>query len=129
MPPLSLALLEIDNLTPALIVADRCSKAAGVEILGIESTMGPQQCIKLAGSVEDVREAGQQGLALARRMGTRAELVVIPGPMPETFKTASLPPAFIPLLDIYDLRVKKENPMKSSDALGLVETQGLAAAL
>src|SRR5262249_45381504 len=33
----SLALLEIGNLTPALLVADRCVKAAGVRLMGIES--------------------------------------------------------------------------------------------
>ena len=125
----SLALLEIGNLVPALVVADRCAKAAGVEIVGIESTMGAEQCIKLAGSAGDVREAGEQGVALARQMGTRADLVVIPGPTAATRKTSSLPPAFIPLLNIYDSRVKREDPMANSDALGLIETQGLVAAL
>ncbi len=129
MRPTSLALLEIDNLSPALVVADRCSKAAGVTIVGIESTMGAQQCIKLAGSVADVSEAGRQGVALARQMGARADLVVIPGPRPETVETSTQPPAFIPLLGIYDSLVKREDCMKSSDALGLIETQGLVAAL
>ena len=50
----SLALLEIGNLTPSLIVADYCSKAAGVQLLGIESTDGPQQCIKFAGPTADI---------------------------------------------------------------------------
>jgi len=48
--PSCLALLEIANLAPALVVADRCAKAAGVEILGIESTHGAEQCLKLAGA-------------------------------------------------------------------------------
>lgn len=129
MPSTSLALLEIANLTPALLVADRCTKAAGVRIVGIESTMGPQQCIKLAGGAEDVRQAAEQGAALARRMGSRAEVVIIPGPRQETSEVSSRPPAFIPLLGIYDSRVQREDPMKSSDALGLIETQGLVAAL
>ena len=129
MPRLSLALLEIGNLVPALLVADRCSKAAGVKIVGIESTMGAEQCIKLAGGADEVREAGTQGVALARRMGSHADLVVMPGPTEETRKVSSLPPAFIPLLEIYDSRVKREDAMKSSDALGLIETQGLVAAL
>ncbi len=129
MPRLSLAFLEIGNLVPALVVADRCSKAAGVEIVGIESTMGAEQCIKLAGSAGDVHEAGLQGVALARQMGTRADLVLIPGPADETRHVSTLPPAFIPLLGIYDSRVKREDPMATSDALGLIETQGLVAAL
>ena len=125
----SLALLEIGNLTPALIVADHCAKAAGVEILGIENTMGAEQCIKLAGNAADVREAAEQGAALARRMGAAATLAVMPGPTEDTYRTANQPPAFIPLLEIHDLRIKREDAMKSSDALGLIETQGLVAAL
>ena len=125
----SFALLEIGNLVPALVVADRCTKAARVEIIGIESTMGAEQCIKLAGSAADVREAGEQGVALARRMGTRADLVVIPGPTEATRDVSTLPPAYIPLLGIYDSRVKREDAMANSHALGLIETQGLVAAL
>jgi microcompartment protein CcmL/EutN len=125
----SFALLEIGNLVPALVVADRCAKAAGVEIVGIESTMGAEQCIKLAGSPDDVREAGEQGVALARRMGTRADLVLITGPVEETRRVSTLPPAFIPLLGIHDSRVKREDAMANSHALGLIETQGLVAAI
>ncbi|MBN2475593.1 MAG: BMC domain-containing protein [Pirellulales bacterium] len=129
MPSTSLALLEIANLAPALLVADRCCKAAGVRIVGVESTMGAEQCIKLAGNAADVREAGRQGVALAEQMGSRATVVVIPGPTEQTQQTATLPPAFIPLLGIDDSLVPKEDSMKSSDALGLIETQGLVAAL
>lgn len=125
----SLALLDIGNLTPALLVADRCAKVAGVEIVGIESTMGAEQCLKLAGSPDDVLEAGQQGVALARHMGTTADLVVLAGPDESTLAVSTQPPAYIPLLDIYDCRVKRDGSMDKSDALGLIETQGLVAAL
>ncbi|MEE8451082.1 MAG: BMC domain-containing protein [Thermoguttaceae bacterium] len=127
--PSSLALLEIANLTPALVVADRCTKAARVEILGIENTMGAEQCLKLAGSAADVRLAAEQGVALAEAMGSRATMVVLPGPTARTRELADSPPVFIPLLGINDSLVKRENGMKSSDALGLIETQGLVAAL
>jgi len=129
MVPSSLALLEIANFTPALVVADRCAKAAGVEIVGIESTFGAEQCIKLAGSAGDVRLAGEAGVELARHMGSQASLVVMPGPTPETGGVAREPPVFVPLLSIYDGRVKREDAMNGSDALGLIETQGLVAAL
>jgi ethanolamine utilization protein EutM len=128
MSRLSLALLEIGNLAPALVVADRCAKAAGVEIVGIESS-DPEQCIKLLGSAGAVHEAGQQGVALARRMGSSARLAVICGPDPAVRQLAARPPVFNPLLGIYDARVKREDAMKNSDALGLLETQGLVAAL
>ncbi len=126
---LSLALLEVGNLAPALLVADRCAKAAGVHILGIESADSAAQCIKLIGSPQDVREAGEVGLALARLMGTSAELIVMPAPLEATMKLAQAPPVLSPLLGVYDSRVPREHPMNGSDAIGLLETQGLVAAL
>jgi ethanolamine utilization protein EutM len=126
---LSLALLEIGNLAPALLVADRCAKAAGVRIVGIESADSAAQCIKLAGSAGAVREAGEMGLALGRQMGTTADLVVLSGPLDDTLALASGPPVYNPLLGIYDSRVPREPHMNASDAIGLLETQGLVAAL
>lgn len=125
----SLALLEIGNLGPALLVADRCAKVAGVRILGIESTDGAAQCIKLTGSADDVREAADQGAALGRQMGTTAFYTTLPGPLPETARLASGPPSFSPLLGVYDARAPREKSMSSGDAIGLLETQGLVAAL
>jgi microcompartment protein CcmL/EutN len=127
--PLALALLEIGNLAPALLVADRCAKAAGVRILGIESADSAAQCIKLIGLPGDVREAGQVGLELGRLMGTTAELVVMAAPTDATQALAAQPPVFNPLLGIYDSRVPREDHMNNNDAIGLLETQGLVAAL
>lgn len=129
MSQASLALLEISGLTPALVVADHCSKSAGVRIVAIESSLGTGQCIKLAGSADDVRESAERGADIAMRMGSRATVSVMPGPTEETMAVVNQPPAFIPLLGINDSLVKKENPMSSSDAIGLMETQGLVAAL
>ncbi len=126
---MSLALLDVGNLVPALVVADRCVKAARVEIVGIESADGTQQCIKLAGTAADVREAAEQGVAVARHMGTTADYVVMPAPTEPTRALAYRAPVFNPLLGIYDSRVKRKNPMSQNDALGLIETQGLVAAL
>ena len=125
----SLALLEIHNLSPAFVVADRCAKAAGVEILGIEATDGPQQCIKLRGPAAAVREAAEQGAALARQMGSQATVVVMPCPTPETEQLATQPPTFSPLLGTQDARIPREHAMSMNEALGLIETQGLVAAL
>ena len=125
----SLAFLEVSNLVPALVAADRCVKRAGVWIVGIESTMGAGQCIKLAGPAADVLEAGQAGVAAAREMGAEADLAILPGPLEETRELTSRPPEFIPLLGIDDALVKREEAMNNSQALGLLETQGLVAAL
>lgn len=133
--PPALALLEIGNLTPALLVADRCAKAAGVHILGIESADSAAQCIKLVGAAGDVREAAEVGLALARQMGAMAqivdmaEMIVMAAPEEATRQLANQPPVYSPLLEIFDSRVPRDEPMSSSDAIGLLETQGLVAAL
>ncbi|HZZ72715.1 MAG TPA: BMC domain-containing protein [Pirellulales bacterium] len=126
---LSLALLEVANLAPALLVADRCVKGSNVRILGIESADSAAQCIKLVGSAADVREAGELGLALAKQMGSAASLAVMAGPLPETIRLADAPPVYSPLLGSYDNRVPKEESMANSDAIGLLETQGLVASL
>jgi microcompartment protein CcmL/EutN len=127
--PLSIALLEVSNLTPSLMVADLCAKAAGVHILGIESTDGAEQCIKLVGFVGEVVHAAEQGMAMAERMGAKATFTVIPAPLEVTRQLANSKPAFSPLLGCYDYRIPREPHMSSSEALGLLETQGLVAAL
>ena len=125
----SLALLEVSNLSPSLMVADACAKAAGVHLLGIESTDGPQQCIKLAGPVGDVMAAAEIGAALAQKMGANCLMSVLPAPLEVVRQLADAKPAFSPLLGAYDYRKPLENHMKTSDAIGLLETQGLVAAL
>ncbi len=127
--PLSLALLEVSNLSPALMVADLCAKAAGVHILGIESTDGAEQCIKLVGNVAEVTYAAEQGAALAKRMGATATYSVLAAPLDVTQALANSKPAFSPLLGVFDYRIPRESHMSSSEALGLLETQGLVAAL
>jgi microcompartment protein CcmL/EutN len=125
----SLALLEVANLTPALMVADRCLKAAGVRLLGIESSDSADQCIKLVGRTGDVVQAGQAGIELARHMGSRATLSVLPAPVEATRILADSAPVYSPLLGLYDYRIPKDIEMTTSDAVGLLETQGLVAAL
>lgn len=124
-----LALLEISNLAPSFVVADRALKTAGVRILGIESADGAGQCIKLVGDASAVRAAAEAGVALARQLGAESFWSWLPGPLDEVVKLASQPPAFSPLLGVYDARVPRETSMEPSFALGLLETQGLVAAL
>lgn len=126
---LSLGLLEVSNLSPSIVVADRCSKAAGVRILGIESTDSAAQCIKLVGGVAEVQFAVEHGMEIAQRMGATATFTVLPAPLEVTRLLADQPPQFSPLLGVYDSRVPRKDAMSTSDALGLLETQGLVAAL
>lgn len=128
-PRWSLALLEVGNLAPALLVTDRVAKAAGVQIIAVEGTDGTAQCIKLLGPAEDVREAAEHGQRIAQQMGAETSLVVMAGPLRETVDLASRPPFFNPLLQAYDSRFPRDQHMTGSDAIGLLETQGLVAAL
>ena len=127
--PFSLALLEVNNLTPALLVADRCSKAAGVHLLGIESTDGPAQCIKLVGPTAAVTHAAEAGRALAAQMGSEGLVSVMAAPLEITRALADAPPVYSPLLGLYDYRTPREDSMDTGNAIGLLETQGLVAAL
>jgi ethanolamine utilization protein EutM len=124
-----LALIEVSNLSPALVVADCCSKSAGVRLLGIESTDGVPQCIKLVGSAGDVAAAVEAGVELAQRMGAEVFSSVIPAPLDMTFDVSDPEPVFIPALGCYDNRIPRDDAMTQSNALGLLETQGLVAAL
>ena len=125
----AIALLEVGNLTPALLAADVCVKAAGVRIVGIESTNGVPQCIKLMGPVGDLREAAERGAEAARRMGATVDVTLLAGPRDETKQLTTAPPQFSALLDVDDGLAPAEEPMNHGDALGLLETQGLVSAL
>ncbi|HUQ68763.1 MAG TPA: BMC domain-containing protein [Planctomycetaceae bacterium] len=125
----SLALLEVNNLAPSFVVADACAKTSNVRILGIESADGAGQCIKLAGPVADVQAAAERGVELARRMGSHAMFSVLAAPLDITRELANCKPVFSPLLGVYDNRIPKDNIMATTEALGLLETQGLVAAL
>lgn len=126
---ISLALLEVNHLTPALLVADRCVKGAGVRLLGVESTDGAAQCIKLVGPTAAVTAAAALGRELAERMGSAGTVSVLAAPLDATRALADAPPVYSPLLGLYDYRVPRKDAMATTDAIGLLETQGLVAAL
>jgi microcompartment protein CcmL/EutN len=125
----SVALIEISNLSPTLLAADRCVKSTNVRILNIESTDGQAQCIKLIGSPADVREAAEQAVALAQHMGATSSWTVLSNPSSEVEKLIHNKPAFSPTYGDYDTRLAKEKSMNPVESVGLLETQGLVAAL
>lgn len=127
----SLALLEVSNLSPALIVADRVVKGTNVQIVCIESTDGQMQCIKLLGSPADVQSAAEEGAALAQQMGAPSSWTVLSRPSDEIEGLVHNKPAFSPTYGDYDTRPAKEKKSMSGpvESVGLLETQGLVAAL
>ena len=99
------SLLEIGNLAPALLVADRCVKAAGVTIIGIESTDGAAQCIKLSGRPAAVREAAEtRGGGWDGRWARRSIWTVHGRPVGRNAcHWPAKPPVYSPLLGVYDV--------------------------
>ena len=73
--------------------------------------------------------AAEAGVAIAKRMGANAFFSVMPAPLEITQQLVNSKPAFSPLLGTFDSRNPREPHMSSSEALGLLETQGLVAAL
>ncbi len=100
-----------------------------MRIIGIESADSAAQCIKLVGSPGDVREAGEIGLALGRQMGTTAELVVMAAPTEATQRAGRAAAGLQSVVGNLRFESPARRSMNNSDAIGLLETQGLVAAL
>ena len=66
---------------------------------------------------------------MARRMGSTAFVSVLPAPLEIVLRLADSPPVFSPLLGLHDYRQPRKDAVPMSDAIGLLETQGLVAAL
>jgi microcompartment protein CcmL/EutN len=128
----SLALLEIGYIAPALVVADRCLKSAGVSLIGVENTDAMTVCLKFSGGSAEVREAAAMGEEIARRMKTSILASVLPAPEHETTGLVKAAPLFSPLLNVYDGWAPKGDSSSMSTAfkaIGLLETQGLVVNL
>ena len=128
MSEFSIALLEVSNLAPAFMAADVCVKSAGVRLLGIESTDGADQCIKLVGSIAEVQHAAKAAQKVVERMGSKTSLAILGAPDEVTASLADPQPAYNAALENYDYRIPKDDAM-STEAVGLLESQGLVAAL
>src|SRR5690606_24865682 len=105
------------------------AKSSSVHLLGIESTDGSEQCIKLVGPMGAVAHAAEEAVTIAQRMGSQATVSVLPAPLEATRLLADSPPVYSPLLGLYDYRIPRTESMSTQEALGLLETQGLVAAL
>ena len=116
-----------------MVILDAMQKTAGVSILQSELNDRPGVCLKLFGSLGDVRAAAEAAADIAGQMHVPVVVDVIPAPDP------GLPPAVEPPVDFNVLfeqatvqkpaTLKKETTMadQSSFAVGLIETQGFTA--
>lgn len=132
----SLGFIEVPFLSVAAVVADTAAKAARVHILGFEATGNENILIRLAGGVADIAAALAQAEATAARLGTTTITQAIPRPAPDLTQLIHFPNAQNPLyggrdqLLPTDYPATKESPMShKSEAIGILETQGLTAIL
>jgi len=62
-------------------------------------------------------------------MGSTGLVSILPAPLAVVLELADPKPVYSPMLGLYDYRIPREKHMSTSDAIGLLETQGLVAAL
>ncbi len=134
---LCVAVVEVRQLSTALVVADVCVKAAGVQIAGIESNAKGDMCIKLVGPTGDVEASLAAGRQVAESMHAffaGALLARFPAEGRELIHSRQV---YNPLIEAYDhllppesarqVELSQVSDMGESLALGMIETQGLVA--
>jgi microcompartment protein CcmL/EutN len=131
----ALGFAEVPFFSVTAVVADAAAKAAGVRVLGLETTGNENLLIRLAGPVAAVEAALLAAEAAAESLGARAVTTSIPRPAPGYGPMIHFPNAQNPLYggrdqflpDDYPPNEHAMNP--NTQALGILETQGLAAVL
>jgi carbon dioxide concentrating mechanism protein CcmO len=125
----SLAILEIPGWSPAMVVLDAMEKNASIYILQTELNDAPGVCIKLTGSVSDLRAAMHIAQDAAEQMQTRILTHVIPNPADGSNAAYYANPDFSPLIEQPSVQIPTEPTMstQANFAVGLIETQGFTA--
>jgi ethanolamine utilization protein EutM len=137
---LSIGILEVGGLGPALVVADSLPKAARVLLAGGELNHAGGITLKITGSPADVRAAVTQGQEVAAQMHVSCVAGVYPGYPDEAAGLIHSEQAFNTIIDDWEhllpyaawpaeKRPGKRTEMSEPFALGLIETQGLIGAL
>ena len=132
----ALGFAEIPFLSITAMVADAIVKGAGVHLLGIETTGNQNLMVKLQGDVASVDAALAIAERRARDLGSAALVSCLPRPDTALAPLINSPNAQNPLyggrdqLLPTDFPIAKDQTMNSKpQALGILETQGLAAVL
>ena len=73
------------NLVACFVALDTASKTAGITVQGVErNRLKSGACVKIRGSVSDVKAAMEAGIAAGSRYGTLTASTVIPSPTEDT---------------------------------------------
>jgi microcompartment protein CcmL/EutN len=133
----ALGLIEIPGWSPAMVVLDAMEKSARIAILQAELNDRPGVCLKIVGSVGDVRTAIDAGVELARSMQVDTISDVIPRPDPRSEPAYRSKPDYNPLMEQATVHIPASAPHRNKEqsrmstqapfAVGLIETQGFTA--
>ena len=137
--PLSVAVLEVRQLSTALVVADVCAKAANVRIVGIESNAKGDVAIKLVGPTADAEACFAAGKRAAESMHAFFAGALLPRFPADAREFIYCEQAYNPIIEGYDhllpraaaspAAASQGADMEESFALGMIETQGLVGVL
>jgi len=133
-PTTSLAGLEVAFISVTAMVADAMAKAANVRILGFEPTGEETILIRIAaGSPGDLRAALDAGKARGLELGVPEPAeTLLARPSPGCFHLNDNPNSINPIYQGRDEMRPDDHPVDptmKNKALGILETQGLTAAL
>jgi microcompartment protein CcmL/EutN len=132
---MALGFIEIPFLSITLLVADEVVKAAGVKLIGIESTGNPSLLVRLEGDVAAVQAALERAETFAASLGAKIVASCLSRPEAGFKPLVHFPNAQNPLYggrDQFlptDFPATSQNIMNKKEALGIIETQGLTAVL
>ncbi len=133
---MALGFAEIPFLSLTAVIADQVVKAANVRLLGIETTGNENLMLRLQGDVAAVETALAFAETRAQELGVTATVRCLSRPEPALAAILDFPNASNPLYGGRDQFLPTDfpqppnQPMNSKqEALGIIETQGLAAIL
>jgi microcompartment protein CcmL/EutN len=132
----ALGFIEIAFFGVTAVVADVAVKSADVRLLGIETTGNENLMIRVAGDVAAVQSALAAAAQRAEEMGATAVINCIANPDAMLAALIHFPNTANPLYGGRDQflpddypKLQSKNMSTKQEALGILETQGLTAAL
>jgi microcompartment protein CcmL/EutN len=138
----ALGILETSGWTPAVVALDAMEKAADVQVWQVELNDFLGTCVKLVGSVENVRSAIEVGFKVARNLHGAPVKTVLSRVSEQGRRGIHSRVEFNPLIQqnvVHEITSHVSTPEPSSlsednsmsaeanQALGLIETQGFTA--
>ena len=130
----SLGFIEVPFLSVAAVIADMAANSADVRLVGLETTGNENILIRLSGGTGEIEAALEVAGAMAFKLGTKVVTSCIARPAPGFGALVDFPNAENPLYGGRDQFLPTDYPNKTimntnQLALGILETQGLTAAL